>query len=217
MSLNHIVNYQLAQPVADQLLDVHFANLQSAELQAICGDDTQLILNPPTSGAIGQSLQSDGNGGLIFINSGGPGGMGFTGNVPVAGQHIKSFDTTGNLYERSTLVEDSTSFNFDTKDISTTGDISGNNITASALIQTPQITSATSQINFSSKDLTNVDTLNCDDIKITNDDLTQTYLKLPSVGSVGQYIGSNGDSTVSWQNIPPPITDYVTSQGINIP
>jgi hypothetical protein len=198
MSLNHIV----IQNTEDVQLDVHFNSVESKGLQAVCADQTLLTLNPTTSGTLGQSLQSDGNGGLIFVNTGGAGGMTFTGSLPVAGQHIKSADTTGNLYQSSTLVEDSSSFNFGSKNLDSSGTTTTNNFRANILLQTPKITSATSGIDFSNKDLNNVDVLNANDVIVTNDDSSTISYKLPSVGTLSQVLSSQGDGTLSWQNLP---------------
>ena len=97
MSLNHIVssNNNL------DLLSVHFKNLISDELDVVCGDNSTLIINPPTAGSINQVLVSDGAGGLVFGTLSGGTGITHTGTLPVVGQHLKSLDNTGTFYENS--------------------------------------------------------------------------------------------------------------------
>jgi hypothetical protein len=193
MSLNHIVssNNNL------DLLSVHFKNLVSDELDVVCGDNSTLIINPPTAGSINQVLVSDGAGGLVFATLSGGTGITHTGTPPVVGQHLKSLDNTGTFYENSSLVETS-NFDFGNKDLKTTGNINSTNNTCTNL----SVSNITSNIDFKDNKLNNVNEGNFKNVKVQNTDSSIISYKLPTSGNNDEVLTSNGDGTLKWTSPP---------------
>jgi len=208
MSLNHIVR---SNDTLD-LLSVHFKNLESDELDVICGDNSTLIIKPPTNGNLNQVLVSDGNGGLLWTTLSGGVGISFTGSPPSVGQHLRAFDTSGTFYQNSDLIENKVDFDFGNKTIKTNANVMcQNNICGN--LNTLSIISETSNINFDNTTLNNINELNSKNLNITNNDLSIISYKLPSQGNDNQVLSSNGNGTLKWQSIPS--FSGITHTGIN--